>query len=88
MAAEPETTQTSSMQPPSYAEVPDVKPGSEPDPHWLELREANWGLPEAYMPPAMGGDHSGWMRIAAWVLIAIFLTATTGGICLTYGPGR
>ena len=23
----------------------------------------------------------------AWVLITVFLTATTGGICLTYGPG-
>ena len=39
------------------------------------------------MPPAMGGAHPGWMRIAAWALIAIFLTATTSGICLTYGPG-
>ena len=71
-----------------YAEVPDVAPDSSPDPHWLELRRESWGLPESYMPPAMGGDHAGWMRIAAWVLIAIFLTATTGGICLTYGPGR
>ena len=74
--------------PAPYADVPDVVAGSEPDPHWLELRERGWGLPEAYMPPAMGGDHAGWMRIAAWVLIAIFLTATTGGICLTYGPGH
>lgn len=73
---------------PSYAEVPDVPPDAAPDPHWLELRESNWGLPEAYLPPAMGGDHGGWMRIASWLLIAIFLTATTGGICLTYGPGR
>ncbi|GAC1610608.1 MAG: hypothetical protein NVS3B26_18300 [Mycobacteriales bacterium] len=71
-----------------YSAVPEAEPGSEPDPHWLELRQCNWGLPEAYMPPAMGGDHARWMRFSAWLLIAIFLTATTGGICLTYGVGH
>ena len=71
-----------------YVEIPDSEPGSEPDPHWLELRAGNQGLlPELYMPPAMGGEHAGWTRAAAWLLISIFLTATFCGVCLTYGPG-
>lgn len=72
----------------AYAEVPDVAPDAAIDPHWQELRQSAWGLPEAYMPPAMSGDHPAWMRLAAWLLITIFLTATTGGICLTYGPSH
>ncbi|MCU1672792.1 MAG: hypothetical protein JWN77_905 [Frankiales bacterium] len=72
----------------TYADVPEVPRDAEVDPHWQELRGLGWGLPEAYMPPAMAGHRSGWMRIAAWVLITVFLTATTGGICLTYGPGN
>ena len=71
----------------NYSDVPEADANAEVDPHWQELR-GGWGLPEAYMPPVMAGDHAGWMRIAAWVLIAVFLTATTGGICLTYGPGN
>ena len=71
-----------------YDHVPDVAADAGPDPHWLEGRGAGWGLPDAYMPAAMAGVHPGWMKLAAWVLITVFLTATTGGICLTYGPGR
>lgn len=69
-----------------YAHVPPVAGGAAVDAAWLESRAGSL-LPAAYMPPAMGGVHPGWMRIAAWVLIAVFLTATTGGVCLTYGPG-
>jgi hypothetical protein len=67
--------------------VPPVDPDATVDPHWLELRQANWGLPESYMPPAMGGSHAPWVRLPSWVLIGIFMTATALGICLTYGPG-
>ncbi|MCU1590508.1 MAG: hypothetical protein JWP11_1764 [Frankiales bacterium] len=70
-----------------YSDVPDVEPDATVDPHWAELRQAGWGLPEAYMPPAMGGSHAGWVRLPSWLLIAIFVTATAAGICLTYGPG-
>lgn len=68
-----------------YAHVPDVEPGSEPDPHWLELRRTELRLPEAYLPPAMGGEHARWTRAAAVLLVAMFLAATTCGVCLTYG---
>ncbi len=71
-----------------YGQVPNAPADAEPDPYWLEARDAGWGLPIAYMPPAMAGAHPGWMKVAAWVLITVFLTATTGGICLTYGPGH
>jgi hypothetical protein len=69
-----------------YSHVPDAEPDSEPDPHWLELRRTPWRLPEAYMPPVMAGPKPRWARAAAWVLVALFLTATTCGVCLTYGP--
>jgi hypothetical protein len=71
---------------PPYDDVPDVEPGSEPDPHWLELRGPSSGLPEAYLPPAMAGEHAAWVRIAAVTVIAVFLFATVTGVCLTYGP--
>ena len=70
-----------------FSQVPGVAAGAEVDPHWQELR-GGWSLPVAYLPPAMGGgNRPPWMRVSAWVLITVFLTATTGGICLTYGPG-
>ena len=70
-----------------YAQVPDVEPDAEADPHFAQLL-TGWSLPVAYLPPAMAATHRpGWMKLAAWGLIALFLTATTGGICLTYGPG-
>ena len=68
-----------------YAHVPPADDTASVDTAWLDSR-ADSLLPPAYMPPAMGGVHPGWMRIAAWVLITVFLTATTGGVCLTYGP--
>jgi hypothetical protein len=70
-----------------YSQVPDVEPDSEPDPHWLELRPTDWKLPVAYLPPAMAGEHPRWSKAAAWTLIAVFLVATTFGVCLTYGVG-
>ena len=71
-----------------WTEVPAVAADAQPDPHFAELR-GGWSLPVAYLPPAMAaaGTRPGWMKLAAWGLIALFLTATTGGICLTYGPG-
>ena len=68
-----------------YAHVPDVAQDAEPDPHWQELRAAT-GLPTAYLPGVMGSPLRGWRRPAAWVLVVMFLSATSGGICLTYGP--
>ena len=38
------------------------------------------------MPGVMGSPLRGWRRPAAWVLVVMFLSATSGGICLTYGP--
>ena len=72
---------------PDYSHVPTAEPDAAVDPHWQELR-TGWGLPESYMPPVMAGEKKGWMRLASWLLIALFITATTGGICLTYGPGN
>ena len=69
-----------------YEHVPDPEPGSEPDPHWLELRDAQrTKLPESYLPPVMPGPRPSWTRAAALLLIAIFLGATVAGVCLTYG---
>ena len=67
------------------AEVPDVDPSAEVDPHWLELR-GEIGLPTVYMPPAMAGTRPRWMRVVSLVLVSIFGLATALGICLTYGP--
>ena len=75
------------MTPAEYAAVPEVDQAAPIDPHWQDLRWG-WGLPESYMPPVMPGAKSGWMRLLSWLLIALFVTATTGGICLTYGPGN
>lgn len=69
-----------------YGHVPDPEPGSEPDPHWLELRDAQRSkLPESYLPAVMPGPKAGWLRAAALLLIAIFVGATIAGVCLTYG---
>lgn len=57
------------------------------DPHWLELQRPG-ALPTAYLPPATGGPQAPWRRAAAWVLIALLLTVTAGGVCLTYGPAE
>lgn len=69
-----------------YADVPDAGPDAELDPHWQELQTATSLVPAAYLPPSMPGQQTGWRRGAAWVLIAMLVTVTAGGICLTYGP--
>lgn len=67
----------------SYRQImTEVEP--QPDPHYLELLRGN-RLPNAYMPPAMVGPQKRWVRVAAAIVIACFLTATSFGICLTYG---
>jgi hypothetical protein len=68
-----------------FADVPEVDPSAVVDPHWLELRGDSL-LPSLYMPPTMPGQHSSLMRFVASGLIAVFMLATTLGICLTYGP--
>lgn len=74
---------------PDYDEVPAVPADAEPDPHWAELMSGRTSLlPVAYMPTAMPGLQHGWRRFAAIVVIAMLLSATAGGICLTYGPGE
>lgn len=69
-----------------FADVPGAGPGAQPDVHWREL-QGDPLLPIAYMPPAMGGDHPAWMTPVVWLLLGIFLTATSLGVCLTYWPG-
>jgi len=68
-----------------YADVPDVRPDAAPDQHWLRPDQVSQ-LSAAYLPPSMPGPQPRWRKAAAWVLITMFATATTGGICLTYGP--
>ena len=68
-----------------YAEVPDAADLREVDPHWQQLQVAG-SLPVSYLPPAMPGRHAPWRRAAALVLVGLLLSATAGGICLTYGP--
>ena len=70
---------------PNFVDVPGADAAAEVDPHWLELRSANALLPMFYMPPAMAGRHSAAMRIAASIVVSVFIFATTLGICLTYG---
>lgn len=66
--------------------MPDDEP--QVDPHYLELLRGS-NLPEAYLPPMMGGPQKPWIRVAALVVIGTFLFATVLGVCLTYGvkPG-
>ncbi len=68
-----------------YSHVPDAEPDAEVDPHWLELRGPAT-LPPTYLPPSMPGARSRGPRVVAAVLIGVFLLATAGGVCLTYGP--
>ena len=74
---------------PEYDAVPAVPADAELDPHWAELTAGRTSLlPVAYLPSAMPGQQSGWRRGAALVLITMLVSATAGGICLTYGPGE
>lgn len=59
---------------------------TEPDPHYLELLRGS-KLPEAYLPPMMGGVQKPWIRVFAVILIACLVGATAAGVCLTYGLG-
>lgn len=70
----------------AFADVPAAGRDAEPDPHWQQL-QGDPLLPVAYMPPAMGGEHPAWMRLSVWMLISVFVTATSLGVCLTYWPG-
>ncbi len=59
----------------------------EVDPHYLELLRGS-KLPAAYLPPMMGGVRKPWIRVAALIIIGVFLLATVSGVCLTYGVER
>lgn len=56
----------------------------EVDPHYLELLRGS-RLPAAYLPPMMTGPRKPWIRVAALVVIGVFVFATVSGVCLTYG---
>jgi hypothetical protein len=58
----------------------------QPDPHYLELLRGS-KLPQAYLPPMMAGPKKPWIRVAALLMVALFLLATGYGVCLTYGIG-
>ncbi|HWB66035.1 MAG TPA: hypothetical protein VG708_04320 [Mycobacteriales bacterium] len=68
-----------------FVDVEAAKPTAQVDPHWLELRSGGL-LPDLYMPPTMPREHTPLMRLVATALIAVFMLATTLGVCLTYGP--
>lgn len=69
---------------PSYRQVMTEPDQPQPDPHYLELLRST-RLPNAYMPPTMVGPQKPWIRVAAAAIIVCFVTATSFGICLTYG---
>lgn len=69
-----------------FSEVPAADESAVPDPRYLELRTST-NLPVTYMPPAMAGDRPRWIRLVSIALVAVFITATAAGVCLTYGPG-
>jgi len=72
-----------------YDEVPAVPLDAEVDPHWAELAPTRPDqVPQSYLPAAMAGRQPTWRKASAVVLIAMFVAATTGGVCLTYGPGE
>ncbi len=68
-----------------YDEVP-VAGDGEVDGHWLELQHTTSLVPTSYLPAATGGPlHPGY-RVVAAVIIAMLVTVTGLGVCLTYGP--
>jgi hypothetical protein len=77
--------QTEFMDADVYAHIPAADNEAEIDPHWLTLRGPAL-LPPTYLPPSMSGSHSRTSKATASVLIAVFLLATTLGVCLTFGP--
>jgi hypothetical protein len=60
---------------------------AQPDPHYLALLRGS-RLPQAYLPPMMGGTQKPWVRAAAGAVIAVLVLATFCGVCLTYGLGH
>ena len=71
----------------AYAGVPAARADAEIDPYWQQLTASNPGLlPGSFLPPAMPGSHAPWRRVGAGLLVALLVTATEGGVCLTYGP--
>lgn len=74
-----------------YADVPEAAGPGQVDPHWEELQARgarHTTLPAAYLPAAMSGPQPRWRRVSAWVLIVLLVSATAGGVCLTYGPAE
>lgn len=71
-----------------YDDVPAVQADAVVDPHWQDLVRPASGLPAAYLPPSMPGEHARWRKVAAVVLLVGIVTTTAGGVCLTYGPGE
>ena len=59
---------------------------AEVDPHWQELLGRTSDVPTAYQPASMAVRAQGWQRVATWTLLVMLVSATAGGICLTYGP--
>lgn len=70
----------------AFSQVPSADQSAVLDPHWLEMRGGSSTLPHAYLPPAMSGSHARWSRWIAVGLVAMFVSATAAGVCLTYGP--
>jgi hypothetical protein len=66
-------------------DVPDAGDDAVPDPALGGLLTAT-GLPGYYLPAAMPTQVTGWRRLAAWTVVAMFVAAASAGICLTYGP--
>ena len=72
-----------------YDDVPTVPRDAEVDPYWEQLAPTRPDqVPQSYFPAAMSGEQPAWRKASAVLLIAMFVTATTGGVCLTYGPGE
>ena len=72
-----------------YDDVPNVPRAAEVDPNWEQYAPTRPDqVPTSYFPAAMPGEQPAWRKASAIVLIAMFVTATTGGVCLTYGPGE
>lgn len=87
MPTKPTGPTVDDMTRPEYDDVPAAPADAELDPYWQQLvGERISLLPTAYLPSAMAGQQSGWRRGAALVLITLLVSATAGGVCLTYGP--
>lgn len=63
-----------------------VDADAEVDPHWQALLGRTSDVPTSYQPASMAVRARGWQRVATWTLLVMLVSATAGGICLTYGP--